>query len=76
MFHATPRMLLPVAEQKNTANSPNSSGVVNCKEGSFSPNNSLVASSLDKPNAAASDATGGVKRRLTQIGRKRLPCAA
>ena len=46
-------MLLPAAEQKNTANSPNSSGVVNCKEGSFSLNNNLVASALDKFKAAA-----------------------
>ena len=53
MFQAAPRMLLPAAEQKNTASSPNSSGVVNCIEGSFSPNNNLVASALDKPKAAA-----------------------
>ena len=33
IFQATPRTLLPAGEQKNTANAPNSSGVVNCSGG-------------------------------------------
>ena len=46
-------MLLPAAEQKNTAKSPNSSGVVNCMEGSFSPNNNSVAAWLVRPKVSA-----------------------
>ena len=52
MFQATPRTLLPAGEQKNTASAPNSSGVVNCIEGSFSPSSCLVASRV-------ADALGG-----------------
>ena len=40
-------------KKKNTANSPSSSGVVNCIDGSFSPNKSLMASSFEMPKAAA-----------------------
>src|SRR5574344_1193915 len=49
IFQATPRTLLPAGEQKNTANAPNSSGVVNSREGSFSPSSSLVVSALETP---------------------------
>jgi predicted secreted protein len=44
MFQATPRTLLPAGEQKNTASSPSSSGVVNCIDGSFSPSSTLASS--------------------------------
>src|SRR2546427_5597150 len=53
MFQATPRTLAAAGEQKNTASSPSSSGVVNCIEGSFSPSSSFLASSLLMPCCSA-----------------------
>src|SRR6478609_4648616 len=52
-FQATPRTLAPAGEQKNTASSPSSSGVVNCSDGSFSASNWFLAASLEMPWAAA-----------------------
>ena len=80
MFHATPRTLLAAVEQKNTASSPSSSGVVNCMEGSFSPSSSFVASSLVRPWAAALASTcfctSGVSTQPGQMAFAVMPVVA
>ena len=80
MFHATPRTLLPAGEQKNTASSPSSSGVVNCMEGSFSPSSNCLASSLEMPHSAALASTcfctSGVSTQPGQIALQVMPEAA
>src|SRR5438874_342353 len=80
MFQATPRTLLPAGEQKNTASSPSSSGVVNCSEGSFSPSSCLVASALVMPCASALASTcfctSGVSTQPGQMALQVTPLVA
>ena len=80
MFHATPRTLLPAGEQKNTASAPSSSGVVNCRDGSFSRSRFFCASStLMLPSCARASicfCTSGVSTQPGQIALQVTPVVA
>src|SRR4051812_28553304 len=80
MFQATPLTFFAASEQKNTASSPNSSGDVNCIEGSFSPSSCFVASSLLILPAAAFASTcfctSGVRTQPGQIALQVTPVVA
>ena len=73
---------IPVAalEQKNTASSASSSGVVNCIDGSFSPSSCRVAASIEIPWAAALASTcfctSGVSTQPGQMALQVTPVVA
>ena len=81
IFQATPRTLFAAGEQKNTASSPSSSGVVNCSDGSFSPSSCFVGLLVGPCRSAAALAstcfcTSGVSTQPGQIALQVTPVVA